>query len=135
MPTGIYKRKPNKKKIRRECEVCFMRFGIYDYRQETARFCSKRCHSISKKSKKGENGANWRGGGWIFVRNQILIEQDYTCQNCGHREPEIMEVNHKLEKSQYPELARDINNLEVLCPNCHRRKTNSFLKTKGLREK
>jgi len=67
---------------------------------------------------------------WLFVRKQILIEQDYTCQVCGLREPDIMEVNHKLEKSDYPELARDRNNLEVLCPNCHRRKTNLFLKNR-----
>lgn len=132
MPSGIYKRKPSMKQISRECEVCFTRFKVPQWNKDTARFCSKRCLGISKC---GDKGANWKGGGWIWVRNQVLIEQDYTCQNCGHREPEIMEVNHKLEKSQYPELARDINNLEVLCPNCHRRKTNSFLRLKGLRDK
>lgn len=40
----------------------------------------------------------------------IQFEQDYTCQVCGMREPEIMEVNHKLERAHYPELPRITQN-------------------------
>ena len=57
--------------------------------------------------------------------------QDYTCQVCGLREIDIMEVNHKLERADYPEISRDPNNMEVLCPNCHRRKTNAYLRAKS----
>jgi len=108
-------------KRRYECAVCLTRFYAYQKRK----YCSIKC---SASTKVGENNPNWIGGGWLRVRKIILAEQDYTCQSCRHREPEIMEVNHKLEKSQYPDLAHDKNNLEVLCPNCHRRKTNAFLK-------
>ncbi len=104
-----------------ECAVCFTRFKAYQKRK----YCSIKCSSSTKI---GEGNPNWIGGGWLTVRKQILIEQDYTCQDCGLREKEIMEVNHKLERADYPELAHDRNNLEVLCPNCHRRKTNQFLK-------
>lgn len=118
------------KNTSRECSVCFRRFTIPNCRKETAQFCSRKCLGIYKFT--GEKNPNWIGGGWLRVRKQILVEQDYTCQDCGHREPEIMEVNHKLERADYPELARDKNNLEVLCPNCHRRKTNLFLKNKSI---
>lgn len=117
--------KGNTRKISAECVICFTRFK-YDSKVQTGKYCSVECYSIGKR---GEGNHNWIGGGWLYVRKQVLVLQDYTCQNCGLREPDIMEVNHKLERSKYPELSRDINNMEVLCPNCHRRKTNAFLRT------
>lgn len=120
--------------VRKECEVCFSRFTVPKCRKDIARFCSKKCLGAANGERlTGESNHNWIGGGWLKVRKEVLVEQDYTCQSCGLREPEIMEVNHKLEKSEYPELARDRNNMEVLCPNCHRRKTNLFLKSRVTR--
>lgn len=110
---------------RYECNVCLKRFNAYAKRK----YCSVKCSALERT---GENNCNWIGGAWLTVRKIILVKQDYTCQVCGLREPDIMEVNHKLERSQYPELAQDENNLEVLCPNCHRRKTNLFLRNKKL---
>ena len=106
-----------------ECSICLRRFKSYHKRK----YCSIKCRTLDKI---GENNPNWIGGSWLYVRKLILTEQDYTCQVCGLREPDIMEVNHKIEKSVHPELAQDKDNLEVLCPNCHRRKTNLFLKSK-----
>ncbi len=126
---GLMPEPPNKgddNTKRYECLVCMTRFKAYAQRK----YCSVKCSALTKV---GKGNHNWIGGGWLMVRKQILIEQDYTCQNCLHREPEIMEVNHKLERADYPELARDKNNLEVLCPNCHRRKTNQYLKNKSLK--
>jgi len=114
--------------ISKECCICFTRFKVPNCRKDSALYCSRRCLGIYKFT--GERNPNWIGGGWLTVRKQILLEQDYTCQVCSLREPDIMEVNHKLERSVYPELAHDKNNMEVLCPNCHRRKTNLFLKSK-----
>lgn len=124
MPEPKNKGKDNSKNY--ECLVCMTRFKSRAKRK----YCSIKCSSFMKT---GENNHNWVGGGWLTVRKQILMEQDYTCQVCNFREPEIMEVNHKLERADYPELARDKNNLEVLCPNCHRRKTNQYLKSKSLK--
>ena len=123
MPPPHNKGKDSKKSY--ECLVCLTRFKAYLKRK----YCSVKCSSSQRK---GENNHNWIGGGWLTVRKIILVEQDYTCQSCGLREPDIMEVNHKLERSKYPELSRDRNNLEVLCPNCHRRKTNLFLRNQKL---
>jgi hypothetical protein len=76
------------------------------------------------KAIKGENNCNWTGGKWKWVMTQIKVRDDYTCQICGFREVEIMEVDHIRPKSVYPELRFNFNNLITLCPNCHRRKTN-----------
>ncbi len=124
---GVMPEPPNKgqnSKTKYKCLVCNRNFEAYLKRK----YCSVRCSATTKL---GENNPNWIGGGWLRVRKIILIEQDYTCQVCGLQDKEIMEVNHKLERSKYPELANDRNNLEVLCPNCHRRKTNLFLKNRN----
>lgn len=74
-------------------------------------------------NKGGATHPMWNGGGIVWVTKQTLLREDYTCQKCGLRDVEIVEVDHILPKSIYPELKLDINNLQVLCPNCHRRKT------------
>jgi len=113
--------------INRECEICLRRFKIPAYYASKGRFCSTRCTGISKRK---EQNPNWIGGSWLYVRKIILIEQDFTCQDCGLQDKEVVEVNHKLPRADYPELANDKNNLEVLCANCHRRKTNAYLRSK-----
>lgn len=77
--------------------------------------------------KLGLESPNYKDGHTI-TRKQILHRDNYTCQVCGFREPEIMEVDHIKPKSKFPELKYELNNLITLCPNCHRRKTNRDLK-------
>jgi len=60
----------------------------------------------------------------IYWRKQALKRDDYTCKNCGLREPEIMDVAHLKpingnKNRRYT--VQDLNNLITLCPNCHRR--------------
>jgi len=74
-------------------------------------------------NKGGESHPMWKGGSIKYVSKQALLRENYTCQVCGLYEPEIVEVDHILPKCIYPELRLDINNLQVLCPNCHKRKT------------
>ena len=82
-----------------------------------------RTQSEAQPRKIGSASQRWKGGSWLWVRKQIVIRDDYTCQICGLREPEIMMVDHILPKSMYPELKLKMNNLITLCPNCHARKT------------
>lgn len=121
------KNKGNTNEISTECEVCFKRFK-YRKCSKTGRFCSVKCSYVMRT---GPLNHKWIGGSWLTVRKMILKEQDYTCQSCGLRDMEIMEVNHKLQRCDYPELSRNKDNLEVLCPNCHRRKTNLSLKDRA----
>ncbi len=71
----------------------------------------------------GNKNPIWIGGTQTYWRKQRLIKDNYTCQICNHREPEIMVIDHIKPKSKYPELKYDINNLITLCPNCHARKS------------
>jgi hypothetical protein len=78
---------------------------------------------INNPQKKGKLSSTWKGGCAEYQKIQALIRDDYTCQICGMREPEIMVVDHIKPKSVFPELKAELNNLMTLCPNCHARKT------------
>ena len=65
-----------------------------------------------------------RNGKWFANRKLIVFARDdFTCQLCGLREPLIMQVDHKIEKSTDPTQTNSLSNLRTLCPNCHARKT------------
>jgi len=84
--------------------------------------------SISQKGKPritvGERHGMFKGGGKNYLTKFIKQRDNFTCQICGLRDEDIIEVDHKMPKKLYPNLAKDKSNLWCLCPNCHRRKTN-----------
>ena len=78
---------------------------------------------------KGENHPLWKGGAnKPYLRKAILQRDNFTCQICGLRDEEIMEVDHIRPKAIAPELYTEPTNLICICPNCHRRKTNRDIK-------
>ena len=78
---------------------------------------------INNPQKKGDLASRWKGGCAEYRKREALERDDYICQKCEMREPEIMVVDHIKPKSIFPELATDLDNLMTLCPNCHARKT------------
>ncbi len=129
MPKGVYQRKngykhseETKKKISKKMK------GKKPYEMTDE---IRKKMSIARIGKfGGENSFSWKGGAIYYRIKQAKIRDDYTCQICGLRDPEIMEVDHVKPKSLFPELANDLNNMVVLCPNCHKRKTNRERKMK-----
>ncbi|OGT23540.1 MAG: hypothetical protein A2W47_04505 [Gammaproteobacteria bacterium RIFCSPHIGHO2_12_38_15] len=79
--------------------------------------------SVARKKRVGVLCPNWKGGKVNWLTMETKIRDNYTCQICGFRDPDIMEVDHIKPKSLYPELESALENLVTLCPNCHRRKT------------
>lgn len=84
--------------------------------------------------KRGSESPNWKGGKWIYWRKQVLKRDDYTCKICGLRDEEIMDVDHisplrgngiSREDMKLADIKEHggIENLQTLCPNCHKRKT------------
>ena len=78
----------------------------------------------------GDKNKHWMGGTMKWARQQVRIRDDYTCQICGLRDLEIIEVDHikPIRKHKRYGFVDDIKNMQCICPNCHRRKTNLFLR-------
>ena len=87
-------------------------------------FISKESYKRAGEKKSGSGSGTWVGGKIKYWINQAKIRDNYTCQVCGLKDLEIMEVDHIKPKSKFPELTLELNNLLTLCPNCHARKTN-----------
>lgn len=83
---------------------------------------------IPHPSSLAENHHSWKGGSDKYWKNKALKRDDNICQKCGLKDNEIMIVDHIKPKSIYPELKKELSNLQTLCPNCHARKTVNELK-------
>jgi thymidylate synthase (FAD) len=84
---------------------------------------------MRKSAKKGADSNLWRGGvtrnerlaiaDWCSsVRSELLKKYQYKCNKCGLHGK--LELHHVIPVSEDKTLARDINNIEVLCFDCHR---------------
>lgn len=61
-----------------------------------------------------------------LVASQPLLTIGWSCMACGlhHKHPEFFDVDHIIQASDGGKTA--IENLQILCPNCHRKKTRSI---------
>jgi 5-methylcytosine-specific restriction enzyme A len=58
---------------------------------------------------------------WKGIRHLVRRRDQFKCTECGSRHR--LEVHHKLSVRTHPELAYDLQNLQLLCAGCHARKT------------
>lgn len=68
------------------------------------------------------------------LRLRILERDKYICKKCWFTDKEIMEVDHIKPRRYFPELGMNPDNLETLCPNCHRRKSLDDIKKREIYE-
>jgi len=62
---------------------------------------------------------------WNELRYKALKLHGRKCQCCGAQPPEIvLHVDHIKPRSKFPELALDLDNLQVLCEWCNKGKSN-----------
>ncbi|MEK7991807.1 MAG: FAD-dependent thymidylate synthase [Thiotrichaceae bacterium] len=62
------------------------------------------------------NGVNGNPVNRIFTEEQKKF--DYTCQVCGEKKSNL-HAHHVKSVAEYPELARDFDNLVTVCKDCH----------------
>lgn len=62
---------------------------------------------------------------WRKLRMEVLVERGNQCECCGARPPDVrINVDHIKSRKFFPELALEINNLQVLCEECNHGKGN-----------
>lgn len=59
---------------------------------------------------------------WLELRDLAIEKYGSVCMCCGS--VSRIQVDHVKPKSRYPDLALDINNLQILCWPCNRTKAN-----------
>ena len=80
-------------------------------------------------AKRGSESNLWKGGAsraerlrisdWCnSIRAEKLKNSNYSCSKCGSNHK--LELHHIKTVSEYPELAYDMDNIDVLCTVCHR---------------
>lgn len=77
---------------------------------------------VKAKNLRGDKVPGWKGGCIAYWKEQAKKRDNYTCQVCGLREPEIMEVDRIIPASVKSEAKNSLENMMTLCPNDHRRK-------------
>lgn len=99
-------------------------------REERRRFLeSKRKKAASKpKSKPRANRSSdfYWSKEWRSLRYKALRRADGKCQLCGRSRGDgvILHVDHIKPRSRFPQLALDIDNLQILCEDCNLGKSN-----------
>jgi len=118
-----------------ECGETFERAKSGVVGTEKHYFCSKECQAKNiDYILRGEyhfryidgESKNNRGKGWIRIRKEVRLRDNYTCGICGITEKEIgkaLDVHHIKPYRLFDdsEKANGINNLISLCPSCHHR--------------
>lgn len=97
------------------CKLCGKVF-IDEHAERPRRFCSNKCHAISKRRKnhkhpRGDLAADLQK----WAREVIL--RDEKCIRCGVQGP--LQAHHINSYAKHPELRLDISNGAALCPVCH----------------
>jgi 5-methylcytosine-specific restriction endonuclease McrA len=65
---------------------------------------------------------------WRRARYQVLMKYGSICQCCGAKPPFVsIHVDHIKPKSKFPDLALDLDNLQVLCEACNFGKSNVYI--------
>ena len=98
---------------RRICKTCSQQFG-------------KELKIVNRVTKKTGNNKNkfYSTPEWKRVRYQALVKYGNRCMCCGisREDGAVIQVDHVKPRHKYPELALDINNLQILCASCNRGK-------------
>ena len=94
---------------------------------------SEQTKQLMSKQRKGENGANWRGGitpelrrarqckEYYEWRRQVLARDNETCQHCFGASGDQKRVGHHIKSfTFYPELRYVVDNGITLCESCHK---------------
>jgi hypothetical protein len=141
------------------CQKCGNSYSVVPCRVKKSKFCSRICQvsgqvwtqerkdkigkatSGSRPSIKGENHYFWKGGSWNYIKTLVRLRDNDVCQctgicqwhlgeKCGFKDSYIMHVDHIKPKKLFPDLKLSMDNLIVVCPNCHQMKTNTERRNK-----
>lgn len=112
-----------------KCKTCGKNSeGEYCFQHKPRKPLQQRGNKPSLTSKKGVSDGNIPQMKQFFM-NYWRTHKPHVCENCNKhlgKEPLSYMFDHVLEKSKYPELAFEEENIMYLCLECHDKKTRGF---------
>lgn len=91
-------------------------------RKKTSRKRKKSQHRINRFKKTVKDDSFFLSDVWRKLRFEALLKHGRACLCCGRSRAThnvTLHVDHIKPRYKYPELATDINNLQVLCEDCN----------------
>jgi hypothetical protein len=110
------------KQIEVHCSECKKLFKIKKCRIKEHNFCSRECKELNQS---GNNHPRWTNG-FASYRDRALKEHGYFCSNgdvCLLKDILLPEFAFEVDHIDGDRTNNNINNLQVLCILCHRKKT------------
>lgn len=113
-------------RVKKPCPICGKEHEVKRYRENDNTFCSHEC-SVEWRARnmKGDKHFNWNGG--ISERpygNRIGIKERRKkikfCEECGSNHK--LQGHHIIPYAERPDLCNEIENIIILCVNCHAKK-------------
>jgi hypothetical protein len=81
--------------------------------------CSRECANTNRKNIHYKIGRpKDKVNNYRILKNRLILQRGDTCEHCGYNKTEILQVHHKDKNRDN----NDLNNLELICPNCHSEK-------------
>lgn len=101
------------------CVICGSQITPNGRRVLSRKYCSRAC------SNKGRRGTRYDGTQprskqrkSQLLRNLLIEDRGEACERCQYsEEPRILVIHHIFERARGG--SDDLDNLELLCPNCH----------------
>lgn len=97
-----------------QCAQCGKTIWKWPSQVKERNFCNRLCLAAKFPKQAALNG-RWKGGMWRFVREQVLIRDNYRCSICGF--DFHVQVHHITPVAEGGN--NDFPNLITLCPNHH----------------
>jgi len=107
-PNGL----PKVSKIVKQCLNCGAEFHTEPRSTKEQVTCSRACSNTYFRS--GPDHGNYIDGVSSY-RKKALLHYGEVCMKCGYSNARVLEVHHKNKNRE----DNSIDNLEVLCANCH----------------
>ena len=96
------------------CVVC----GKLILASKHSKTCSRACSNKNREGIKYKIGApNCNFTRKEKLKTILIKERGAKCERCSYCNIDILQVHHKIRKADGG--TDDLNNLELLCPNCH----------------
>lgn len=128
----------------KKCTKCFIEKDDSEFhrRGKILQANCKLCKSIDQRERRDRDKNAFNAKKWEHCKKRKEVLKDYIlsylkshpCINCGENDPVVLEFDHRSEKEfsvalgiqraySLDKVKQEIDKCDVLCANCHKRKT------------